>query len=483
MKKTITTILITLIATTLWAQGSSDACRYSQTYYQGTAKALGMGNALGAVGGDMTALCINPAGMGLYRSSEFTTTISLSNNNLTSTYYGESGSNEAWQFSVPNIGIIFTRQRSNYKPMRYMQFGISHTRTNEFNMHSLASGFNPTSSKIDNYLMRMDGYWVSELQNKFPYDIYPAWETYLLDVIEHGIFTSPVPQGGINQSFDQEYKGRSGEWDFAYSFNLNDRFFFGINLGLVHIKRYGTSVLKETLPNDSDIETDFREWTFTEDISSSGIGLNGKIGLIWIANRWLRLGASYHSPSWYSFNEKWQTKTESLFTPYDFYSYSSPESNYKYYFFSPMKWIGSVAFVVSESGLVSFDVEYLNYGAAQFKADDFDYGTVNQEIKDLYGSTLNFRLGTEWRINDSYLRFGTGYYGSPFGLGDMSGSVKKASVGISLPIGTKSSIDLAYELSHGKRMYTLYDAGDLAIEPVTESLWRHVALATLKLRF
>ena len=195
------------------------------------------------------------------------------------------------------------------------------------------------------------------------------------------------------------------------------------------------------------------------------------------------MGASYHSPSWYSFNEKWQTKTESLFTPYDFYSYSSPESNYKYYFFSPMKWVGSMAFVVSESGLVSFDVEYLNYGAAQFKADDFDYGTVNQEIKDLYGSTLNFRLGTEWRINDSYLRFGTGYYGSPFGLGDMSGSVKKASVGISLPIGTKSSIDLAYELSHGKRMYTLYDAGDLAIEPVTESLWRHVALATLKLRF
>ena len=153
-----------------------------------------------------------------------------------------------------------------------------------------------------------------------------------------------------------------------------------------------------------------------------------------------------------------------------------------------MKWVGSVAFVINESGLVSFDIEYLNYGTAQFKDDDDNndddyYDFVNQEIKDLYGGTLNFRLGTEWRINDSYLRFGTGYYGSPFGLGDMSGSVKKASVGISLPIGTKSSIDLTYELSHGKRMYTLYDAGDLAIEPVTESLWRHVALATLKLRF
>jgi len=78
---------------------------------------------------------------------------------------------------------------------------------------------------------------------------------------------------------------------------------------------------------------------------------------------------------------------------------------------------------------------------------------------------------------------GAGYYGSPFGLGNPSGSIKKASVGISLPLGSITTLDLAYELSHGKLQYTLYDAGSLGIESVTQSEFRHVAIATLKVKF
>ena len=108
---------------------------------------------------------------------------------------------------------------------------------------------------------------------------------------------------------------------------------------------------------------------------------------------------------------------------------------------------------------------------------------VNKDIKDNYGLSYNFRLGTEWRVRDSYLRLGAGYYGSPFGLGNPNGSVKKASIGISLPLGPYTSLDLAYEISHGKQQYTLYDPGDLAIESVTQRELRHVALSTLKIKF
>ena len=111
---------------------------FSQTYYQGTAKALGMGNAMGAVGGDMTSVCINPAGMGIYRSTEFTTTLSLMDNYLSSTYYGTTNGANRMRLSIPNLGYVSTKQRSNYKPLRYTQFGIGLTRTNDFNMHTLA---------------------------------------------------------------------------------------------------------------------------------------------------------------------------------------------------------------------------------------------------------------------------------------------------------------------------------------------------------
>ena len=89
MKKTLTTVIALLSLMVAFAQGADDACLFSQTFYQGTAKAIGMGNAMGAVGGDMTSICINPAGMGVYRSNEFTTTLSLTDNYERSSYYAE----------------------------------------------------------------------------------------------------------------------------------------------------------------------------------------------------------------------------------------------------------------------------------------------------------------------------------------------------------------------------------------------------------
>ena len=482
MKKNITTFILALYTITLIAHGSDDACRFSQTFYQGTAKALGMGNAMGAVGGDMTAICINPASMGLYRSNELTTTVNLSDNFNASTYYDTKDNGNKIRFSIPNFGYVHSRERSNYKPRRYTQFCIGLTRTNDYNMHTNAKGLNPTSSKIDDYLMQIDGYSPEELYDNFAYTVFPAWNNFLIDLDDQGYYTSPVPQGGIIQSFEQNFKGRSEEWTFGYSSNYNNRFFIGASLGITHYKRVGTSVFQETMPDDSDIETDFNQWTFTEDLHSTGIGVNGKIGLIWIASRWLRLGTSFHTPSITAFDESWQTTTESEINWIQRKSYS-PESNYEYYFISPMKCLGSMAFVVGQKGMISLDVEYVNYGTARFKADDYDYSTVNQDIRDNYSRTFNFRMGMEWQVNDSYLRMGAGYYGSPFGLGKLNGSTKKASVGISVPAGESTTFDFAYELTHGKSQHTLYDAGSLGIEPITQSQFRSVAIATLKVRF
>ena len=482
MKKTITFFILISLGSILQAQTIDDVFRFSQTYYQGTAKALGIGNALGAVGGDMTSICINPAGMGLYRSDELTMSLNLADRFESSIYYGTNENANKLNVSIPNFGFVKTTQKSNYKPLRYTQFCIAFNRTNDYNVKSYASGLNPNSSKIDDYLMRIDGYAPYDLQNAFPYDIYPAFNTNLIVIDSQGFYNSPIPQGGITQDFKQNYKGRAEEWSFGYSTNYYDKLFVGLSMGITHIKRIGISEFTETLPNDSDIDTDFNKWTYTEDLSSSALGVNGKIGLIWIANRWLRLGAAFHSPTIYSFDESWQTTTESQIA-WVTKKTLSPLSSYEYYLFTPLKWVGCVAFVINESGMISLDAETINYGAASLYASDYDYATKNYDIKESFGRTFNIRLGTEWHINDSYLRLGAGYYGSPLGFDNPNGSIKKASVGISLPLGSISTLDLAYELSHGKQQYTLYDAGSLDIEPVTKSEFRHVAIATLKVKF
>ena len=133
--------------------------------------------------------------------------------------------------------------------------------------------------------------------------------------------------------------------------------------------------------------------------------------------------------------------------------------------------------------MISLDAEYTNYGTAKFKADDFDYSTVNEDIKGTYGKTFNFRLGSEWSLGESYLRLGAAYYGSPFGLGEVGGSVKKASCGISAPVTDDTTFDFAYELTYGQSFPILYDAGELGIEPVTQKQFKNLVAVTLKVRF
>ena len=478
MKRTILTVLATLSFAAAFAQGADDACLFSQTYYQGTAKALGMGNALGAVGGDMTAVCINPAGLGIYRSDEFTTTLSLMDNYYSSNYYGTNSGANKMRLSIPNFGYVGTKPRSNYRPLRFTQFGIGLTRTNDFNMHTLSNGINPSSSKVDNYLAQIYGYSETEIQNAFPYDIYPAWSTYLIDLYDHG-YDSPVPQGNIWQGQECQFKGRSESWTFAGSANYNDKLFLGMSLDLAHIKRFGTKTFQESRVADT---IEFNQWHYTEDISSNAWGVNLKAGFIYHANRWFRFGAAFHSPTLYSFDESWQTETETQIN-WITRKYISPESNYEYTFISPLKWVGSIAFVVGTQGMISLDTEYANYGAAKFKADDYDYGNVNDDIKGTYGKTLNFRLGSEWLMGDTYLRLGAAYYGSPFGLGETGGSVKKASCGFSVPVASDTYFDFAYELTYGKSYQILYDAGTLGIEPVTQQQFKNLVAVTLKARF
>lgn len=485
MKRIITIVFSLFCISATFAQGSDDACLFSQTFYQGTAKALGMGNALGAVGGDMTAICINPAGMGIYRNHELTITAGLLDNFQQSTYYGTSNNANKFRMNLPSLSYVNAKQRSNFRPLRFTQFGIGLTRVNDYNIHTLSKGINPTSSKIDNYLTQIDGYNPDELQEAFPYTVFPAWSTYLVDLYEDETgpyYSSPVPQGHLWQGQDSNFKGRSEEWTFAGSFNYFDKLYVGVSANLAHIKRVGERIFRESHPDGADPGSGFSQWSFTESLRSTGWGGNAKVGFIYHAGPWFRFGGAFHSPTIYAFTETWQTETESEILSMT-RKYISPESHYEYTFIKPMKWVGSMVFFIGQSGMISFDAEYTNFGAARFRATDYDYDALNDDIKATYGKTFNFRLGSEWLLGSSYLRLGAAYYGSPLGLGKSDGSVKKASIGISVPITFDVTFDFAYELSHGLAQQYLYDAGTLGIEPVTHKAFRNNLAITIKVRY
>jgi Outer membrane protein transport protein (OMPP1/FadL/TodX). len=482
--KRILIIILSLMASSSFAQTASDAIQYSQSIYQGTAKSMALGNAVGAIGSDFTAISINPAGMGLYRSHEMTMTMGYLQNSTKSLYFGKSNFADKSNLTINNIGYVKAEQYSKYRKLRYLQYGFGFNRNNDFNSYSNAIGFNPNNSMIDSYLAQLNVTSYNQIENKFPYTIFPAWETYLIDTTSQNGqlgYTSPVPKGNLDQQDIIRVNGRSEDWTFAMSANFLDKFFIGGSLGATHIKRNVSRTYSEA---DIELSNDFRDWSFTENTATNGWGINFKVGLIAYPVKWLRIGASYHTPTLFSFEEIWETITEANIGNY--YKYSTEPSFYTFNMTSPMRTIGSIAIIIGQGGMISADYEYVDYRKTVLSSNDYDYSSINNEIKAQYGSSSNIRIGTEWIVRNLYLRGGFAFYDSPCRLNIKDGRLTQYSCGIGLPIGAESRFDIAYVMTYGQKQYypySYYENDVLATEPINQKSFRSNLAATLKLRF
>ena len=500
MKKSILALtLLFIVSIQTFAQGVDDAITYSQTFYEGTGRSMAMGGATGAMGGDFTALCINPAGLGLYRSSEITFTTGIQHNLNTARYYGERHSKGLTKMSIPNFGYVLAMPCSNYKPLRYMHFALGLTCTNDHNYRSYFRGLNPSSSFIDSYLQTINGIddlfnpFVDAgdyLNNNYPYDIHPAWQTYLIDQFEDSLgiyYDNPIPQGDVYQQNTVSSTGRSEEWTMAFSANLIDKVYIGASLGFAHIKRRSTRTYIEN-PGTTGSNNTFTEWSFEEELKDDAWGINAKFGLIYAPVHWLRLGATVHSNTLYSFDEVWYTTTKAtlLDNHHEKYNqYYSPTLNNNYDFYTPASYTVSAAFIIGQHGMITTDAEYMNYGKSKLKSDLYSFSNANQDIKEILRPTFNLRLGTEWRVYQFFLRGGVAYYGSPFGFGDPYGSMKKLGFGIGYATHADTFWDFAYELSESTTAYTPYQyyiEGSNNVESAIQHRWRSKLVATLKIK-
>lgn len=492
MKKFLLILSLPLFSLVLHAQGLDDAVLNSQTYYEGTARSMAMGNATGAVGGDFTAMCINPAALGLYRGQEITFSLAPQYQFCLTDYYENTEYSHKLRTTIPNAGMILTFETSNYKPLRYFQIGLGMTRTNDFNYRQQAKGLNPNSSMVDSYLQTVNGIDLlfnpiinpsNYFNENYPYSLSPAWETYLIDRYTDSLgnlyFDSPVPPGNVWQTDNITSKGRSEEWDIAMAANYYDKLFIGTSLGLAHMKRISTRTYQEA-PDDAN--SNFIDWEFVEALSDTAWGVNFKTGIIFYPVSWLRVGAAWHSSTFYNVGENWSTETSTTLKndhgQSDYHRHLSPTLYQTYEFHTPHSFIGSLAFIIGQQGMVSADVEYMDYGTSRFNWNDND-------IRKVLKPTCNFRLGTEWRLRQYYLRGGLAYYGSPYGFGENYGSVKKLGLGIGYAVSQETSWDFAYELTQSTSGYTPYQCyvGEQNIvEDAVRNQWRNKLVVTLKIK-
>ncbi|MDD4361507.1 MAG: outer membrane protein transport protein [Bacteroidales bacterium] len=399
MKRTILAVCL-FSAVNLVAQEAFDALRYSQSEVNGTARSIGMANAFGALGGDLTALGINPAGIAVYRSSEISFSPVVSIANLNSDFKGSESSDSKVGFGVNNFGVVGSYRTYDDSKIANYNFGVTYNRLKSFNRNVNVIGLNRPVSLLDN----LSPY--STLENM-------AYETYLLDENYN-----PVLQEGElldNEQYAIE-KGSIGEWNFSMGFNYNHFLYFGASLGVQSVNYELDTYYKEFFDEGGSLE--LVNW-----LNTSGTGINGKIGLILRPIPELRLGFSYHTPTYYSLRDDYDAHMSSYGMPDEngdiedrtiYISENEPDPVY-YQLETPQLFVISAAAQMGQVGLLSVDYEIIDYRKIRMRnSSGYPFTDVNNDIEDYFRLGYNLRLGAEIRLDKQFsLRGGYAFYQSP----------------------------------------------------------------------
>jgi len=416
------------------AQDVNEAYNLSNLTVQGTARSMGFGNALGSIGGDFSSLSVNPAGIGVYRNSEFTFTPSLKVNGATGQYLGQNTSDNNTRFNINNFGLVFTNaargKRAEKRAWKAVSFGLGMNRVADFNYNYTYQGENRTSSATQAF--------ESDANQNPGNDTtagslgYLGYQTYLLNHNDSGRFYSVVPfMGGINQSRTVNVTGHINEYLLSFGGNYKERLLLGVTIGIPSIYYQAVSTYTETLAADNNAPNtyNFQTFSYNNTLTISGTGVNAKLGAIYKFSDRFRIGLAFHSPTYYSIHDVFDPYisanaqgTSTILTTND-YLY---ENRFDYHFTSPWRAIASASYLFGSRAFITADYEYVDYSAMRYNySDGYDLNTgntyqseqeaINQSIKGMYQAASNFRVGAEVRVTNIFMvRAGFGYYGSPY---------------------------------------------------------------------
>ena len=430
MKRNYALIMImVLLPQLLLAQTFSDAFRMSYNQIQGTARSAGMGNAFGALGGDFTSLSINPAGSAVYQTGEFVITPGYYVNKSTRTVGSTSFSDNDQGFSLNNVGAIgvFKTNRSEAGIIS-INYGIGYNRLANYNSTGFANFNQSGVSWLDDITDYANNEALSNsyLNQGIGYIEYRDWPTKLAynNALINPVYdqnNNPI-DGSYNnvllagETVDQRksfaQSGHVDEYIFNIGLNFNHKFYLGSTIGIHDLVYNKNTTYEELLPENSSFQ-------YYDDYHMEGHGFNFKIGAIYRPVQTVRLGLAFHSPTFYQIDE------ESTLTMGSYLTWETPPdysdngvNRYSYDFNTPMKVIASGAVVFGKRGLVSADVEYVDYSTMRYRrggngSDNFN--DLNSVMGDVFKAVVNLRAGVEYKLTNQFaIRGGFENYGNPF---------------------------------------------------------------------
>lgn len=473
------------------AQTLEDALRFSQTSIEGSARYAAMGGAFGALGGDFSAFTINPAGSSVFSFSEMALSLGYTQDNIQTSYNGQKADLEGNQIRIPQIGAVFVLDNTSNSQWSKITLGLHFQKTHDFDQSSLINGY--SSQGLDQYFLSYSqGRYlgdISLLENETFREAYVdigerqglgypgqqalfGYEGYLIngipldgstdtthpDIRSYESNTSPG-SGGYRHTLYNNTNGGIKKYTLNLSSVYQKKLYLGLNINTYRLE---FSQNRDFYESNYGSTSGIQAANFVNTLQTSGSGSSLQIGALYRLNNAWRFGLSLESPTYYRLNDRIR---QSLTVEVNNANVSLLELNPEietifpdYEFQTPGQFRASLAYIIGDKGLISFDYSTRNFGQMKYSPDNEPFfQSLNQTIDHNYQANQRIQFGGEFRVSPQLsLRGGYQHETSPSRITDQTLTVY--STGVGLNFGA-SNLDIALVQSNRTNSNMLFARG------------------------
>lgn len=522
MKKIITlaTLGLMITAAPIVAQTVYDAAKITNKDLNGTARFVGMGGAMGALGGDISTIGTNPAGIGIYRSNDAMVSFGLSAYGTESNYMGNKINSDKVRASFDNAGFVLATKIGNATTLRYVNFGFNYHRAKSFykNMsmkgnlgdHSQTFQMAEQATGITDWgnypyddnnigwlsVLGYDSWLISNLTTKVtdvPYKDKNGNQIY--NINGEPLYEMPGSFYGMTENglanFRSEERGGVDQYDFNISFNISDRVYLGMTIGAYAVNYDKYSIYSENYSGDYTGEG--YDLVSMNKINGSGFDL--KFGVIVRPFEYspFRIGLAVHTPTYYKLDYKTSayvlsdvySEVTGKIEPHDIYTSDMIEGDMirQFRLQTPWTYNVSLGYTIGRNWALGAEYEYQDYSSMKFKNPDDGYSDMfeyENSTTPMMKGVSTIRLGAEYKVIPQFaLRAGYNYSTAIFNSDaykdlpinsiqtDTDFANTKALSNYTLGIGYRGSMfyaDLAYKFSSYKEDFYPFVEMDHVIE-------------------
>tara|TARA_B100000683_G_C12486094_1_gene553094 strand:- start:833 stop:2188 length:1356 start_codon:yes stop_codon:yes gene_type:complete len=381
---------------------------------------MGLCGAYGALGADLASSGINPAGIGMYRRSDTGGCLGIFTNRLESSL-NDNLNTTSTNGTFLNVGVSLTMPSVN-PSAPFFSFTFYHQTSavydERYNIEDVEMSNSILESLLANVQNEVHYSLLNDYDNNYFYESL-AWQAWLIDTIpgENNKYFLPFVSNDtipVQVSYIRQGEGNMSDNNFSAAYTVEGVFSVGATITSSSITYQQNNIHTET-PTDTESSTEYFE--FIESFTTTGDGLNLKIGVIGHINN-LKLGFAWHSPTRYNLTDNSSYKMINYYKGGGFDDSNAPDSYFEYTIKTPSRIIASTALILGKRVIISNDYERVNYANGKLESVEYysaDFSNQNEILANSFTASHQIRQGIEIRIEKKYrARLGGMYTTTPY---------------------------------------------------------------------